>query len=156
MTKALKLKAEDANDLRIISAYMQDAVTVAADMVYLAKQHRFAVMFNRYVWEAEKQDRSNLPDDMRCLRVRTGIHFDGVLKVVTQNIPRRLKSAPLELLAIDCDEADDGGAVITLFFAGGSAIRLLAECIDCHVSDVGEPWSARCQPQHADLEQNQA
>lgn len=155
MTKALKLRAEDANDLRIISAYMQDAVTVAADMAYLARQRRFAVMFNRYVWEAEKQDRSNLPDDMKCLRVRTGIHFDGVLKVISQNIPRRLKSAPLELLAIDCDEAADGSAVITLYFAGGSAVRLLAECIDCHLSDVSEPWPARCEPQHPDLGQDQ-
>jgi hypothetical protein len=94
MTNALKLKALDAPDLQIISAYLQDAITEAGDLVYLAKQNRFVAMFNRYCWEAHEVDRANLPDDMKCLRVRTGIHFDGILKVESQNIPKLLKNAP--------------------------------------------------------------
>ena len=150
--KALKLRAIDAQDLQVISSYLQDAVTVPADLAYQPKQHRFAAMFNRYCWEAAERDRSNLPDDMKCLRVRTGIHFDGVLKVDSQNIPKRMKNAPMELLAIDCEPEPDGAALILLIFAGGGIIRLHAECIDCHLSDVTEPWPARCRPEHPSVE----
>ena len=151
MIKALKLKAIDANDLQVISVYLQDAVTVLGDLTYLKKQHRFAAMFNRYCWEASETDHANLPEEMTCLRVRTGVHFDGILKVESQNIPRLLKNAPLELLAIDCEEGADGAAIITLVFAGGSTLRLHAECIDTYLSDVSEPWPARCEPAHVAL-----
>lgn len=154
MIKALKLKAVDADDLRIISAYLQDAVTVPGDLTYLGKQHRFAAMFNRFCWEAQEIDHADLPEEMTCLRVRTGVHFDGVLKVESQNIPKLLKNAPLELLAIDCEEGVDGAAIITLVFAGGSTIRLHTECIDAYLSDVSEPWPARCEPEHAALKQD--
>lgn len=151
MIKALKLKAIDGDDLQVISAYLQDAVTVPGDLTYLKKQHRFAGMFNRYCWEAQDIEHLDLPEGMTCLRVRSGLHFDGILKVESQNIPRLLKNAPLELLAIDCDEGDDGAAIITLVFAGGSSLRLHGECIDAYLSDVSEPWPARCEPAHAAL-----
>jgi hypothetical protein len=153
MIKALKLKAVDANDLRIISAYLQDAVTVAGDLAYLKKQHRFAGMFNRYCWEAQDIEHLDLPEGMTCLRVRSGLHFDGILKVESQNILQLLKSAPLELLAIDCEEEEDGAALITFLFAGGGTIRLHGECIEAYLSDVSEPWPARCEPAHEALSQ---
>jgi hypothetical protein len=154
MIKALKLKAIDIDDLRVMSVYLQDAVTVPGDISYLGKHHRFAAMFNRYCWEAEAADHDDLPEGMTCLRVRTGLHFDGILKVESQNIPRLLKNAPLELLAIDCEEGVDGAAIITFIFAGGSTIRLHGECIDAYLSDVSSPWPARCEPEHAALAQD--
>lgn len=153
MIKALKLKAIDADDLRVISTYLQDAVTVPGDLTFIRKQHRFAAMFNRFCWEAQDLEHIDLPEGMTCLRVRAGVHFDGVLKVESQNIPRLLKNAPLELLAIDCEEGVDGAAIVTLVFAGGSSVRLHVECIDAYLQDVGEPWPARCEPAHVALAQ---
>jgi hypothetical protein len=142
----LKLRAETEEDITVLSAVLQDAVTLMADMTYLPKERRFALMVNRYLWEAEKVD-AGLDG---CLRVRTGVHFDGVLKVTTLNMPPRSSTKVLELLAVDAAPWENGaGAEIVLVFAGGSIIRLEAECIDAYLSDVGEPWPARCRPRHA-------
>ena len=47
----LRLAAIDEEDLAVISAYVQDAVLKVGDMVYLPKEHRFALAMNRFTWE---------------------------------------------------------------------------------------------------------
>ncbi len=47
----LRLLAQDADDLAIISAAMQDAVAKVGEISYEAKAHRLTVAFNRYCWE---------------------------------------------------------------------------------------------------------
>ncbi len=148
MTEPLRLRAQDSEDMQIISACLQDAVTLVSDMTYLPRAKRFAAMFNRYRWERQLQDNDDLPDDMKCERIRTGIHFDGILKVESLNIPRSPKNAPLELLAIDCLPGEDGAATITLVFAGDGLVRLEAECVECQMSDISAPWPTRCKPDH--------
>ena len=55
MKPGLTIAAEDADDLEIISAQLQDAVARVKDLVYLPKSRRFAAVFNRFKWEdAEK------------------------------------------------------------------------------------------------------
>ena len=44
-SKPLKLAAEDAEDLDVISARLQDAVAQVQDLVYLPKKKRFAALF---------------------------------------------------------------------------------------------------------------
>lgn len=141
----LKLRAESDEDITVLSAVLQDAVTLMADMTYIPKERRFAAMFNRYLWEAEKLD-AGLD---ACMRVRSGLHFDGVLKVTTLNMPPRQSTKVLELLAVESGPQEGGqGWDIVLVFAGGSIIRLEAECIDAYLSDIGAPWPARCRPRH--------
>ena len=69
----LTLAAEDAEDLEIISARLQDAVAPLKDLVYLPKKRRFAALFNRFKWEDKRRSAN--------LRVRSLLHFDGVLSV---------------------------------------------------------------------------
>lgn len=143
---ALRLRAETEEDVTVLSAVLQDAVTLMADMTYIPAERRFALMLNRYLWEAERADAGLYG----CLRVRTGVHFDGVLKVTTLNMPPHGSTKVLELLAVDAAPGENGtGAEIVLVFAGGSIIRLEAECIDAYLSDIGAPWPARCRPRHA-------
>ena len=44
----LKLTALDVEDLRIISAHLQDAVMRVGDIRYLPVENRFAVVLNRF------------------------------------------------------------------------------------------------------------
>ncbi|MEO1919816.1 MAG: DUF2948 family protein, partial [Paracoccaceae bacterium] len=57
----LRLKAESPDDLLVISTFVQDAVGHNAEISWLAKKHRFAVLLNRFRWEdrtsAEQQGR---------------------------------------------------------------------------------------------------
>lgn len=143
MAKRLHLLGTDSEDLAIISACLQDAVTCLGDMAFLSKKRRFAMVLNRFRWEAEE---SGLKEPER---IRTGVHFDGVMKVRRRGLPAA-KGHPLELLAIQAEETPKG-ATIMLYFAGGGAILLEAECIDCQMTDLSEPWATRTIPRHAQV-----
>lgn len=139
----LVLAAHDAEDLEIISARLQDAVAKVSDLVYLKKQHRFVAMFNRFLWETD-----------RNLRVRCGLHFDGVLAVTCQKICQQAPDAVVELLAIHFTPkaadatAEDPAGTVELVFAGGGAIHLKVECLDAAMSDESDAWAARARPSH--------
>ena len=49
--EALKLLAFDSEDLRIVSAHVQDAVMKVADLKVAASARSFSVEMNRFVWE---------------------------------------------------------------------------------------------------------
>jgi hypothetical protein len=151
MGKGLKLKAEDKEDLTIISAYLQDAVTVVGDFTFSPKERIFAMMVNRYQWEEQKK-LGNCEDGQCCQRIRTGCHFANVLSVSAQNIPQDNKKYILELLAVEPLELDNGNIAIDLIFAAEGLIRLEAELIDASMQDVGEPYAAKCHPKHQVLD----
>lgn len=151
MGKGLKLKAEDKEDLTIISAYLQDAVTVVGDFTFSPKERIFAMMVNRYQWEEQKK-LGNCEDGQCCQRIRTGCHFANVLSVSAQNIPQDNKKHILELLAVEPLELDNGNIAIDLIFAAEGLIRLEAELIDASMQDVGEPYAAKCHPKHQVLD----
>tara|TARA_B100001939_G_scaffold315415_2_gene300582 strand:- start:34582 stop:35076 length:495 start_codon:yes stop_codon:yes gene_type:complete len=155
MFKPLKLKAEDKEDLLILSAYLQDAVTVIEDIAYQPQARRFVIMLNRYIWEntCEKTGQPIRKDEEACARIRTALHFEDVLRVSTQNMPQKLKSHILELLAIEATAGDQGNCFIDLIFAGDEVIRLEAELINARMQDIGDPWPAKCHPKHKILEE---
>ncbi len=145
----LKLRAEDADDLAVIAACLQDAVVLRRDMTYRPRERRFAAVLNRFRWEKERADAA-APRPARARRgerIRTGLHFDHVGAVKTRHLESD-NAAALELLTIDARLDPAGGAEITLVFAGGGEIKLAAECIDCSLDDLTEPWSARARPAH--------
>ena len=56
MAKKLKLKAEDEEDLRVVSACLQDALIAVGDISYLKDDQRFVLIANRFCWEAAPCD----------------------------------------------------------------------------------------------------
>jgi hypothetical protein len=145
MNAQLVLAAEDVQDLEIISARLQDAVGQLKDFVYLPKKRRFAALFNRFEWERPERGR-----DGGNLRVRAGLHFDGVLSVKSHKIKLGAPDAVVSLLAISfkASAPEDPAGTIELTFSGGGAIRLEVECIDAGLQDVSGPWAARGRPEH--------
>jgi|HubBroStandDraft_6_1064221.scaffolds.fasta_scaffold729252_2 hypothetical protein len=146
MKGGLKLLAEDVEDLKVISAHLQDAIIRVGDIAYLPKQHRFAVIVDRFCWEG-------CADGEKGTRVRAGLHFDSVLRVKTTKIRRDDPSAVIALLAIDFLPASDGGGAVDFVLAGGGHIRLDVECIDAQLRDMTKPRPAVARPAH-DLEQS--
>jgi len=141
----LVLSAEDAEDLEIISARLQDAVGQIKDFVYLPKKRRFVALLNRFEWERPEKGRSG-----GNLRVRSGLHFDDVLSAKSKNLKLGAPGAVVSLLAISFAPkgGEDTAGVIELTFSGGGAIRLEVECIAAHLKDVGGSWAARGRPAH--------
>ena len=135
------LAAQDAEDITILSARLQDAVGQLGDFAWLPKQHRFAGVVNRLQWE-----------DGGKTRVRAGLHFDGVRGVQTKNVKLGAKGAVISILTLKFTSAavDDPAGVIEIVLAGGGAIRLEVECIAAELADLTQPWAARATPDHGD------
>ncbi len=136
---ALTLAAEDAEDLAVMSAALQDAVALVGDLVWLPKSQRFAGVFNRFKWE-ETGDR----------RVRARLHFDRVLSARSRHVRLDERDAVVCLLAIRFEPApaSDPSGIVELVLAGGGTIRLEVECIDAGLADLGDAWPARARPNH--------
>ncbi len=146
----LKLRAEDVEDVTVLSACLQDATLRATDMTWQPKQRRFALVLNRFRWEDEKHAdaKRRLIRIEPHIRVAAGLHFDGVLKVRSSGIDRQDGRTVLELLSILVDPLEDAAAQLTLVFAGGGAVKLDVECIDAQMQDIGTPFPVRRAPQH--------
>jgi len=137
------LAAQDAEDLEILSAQLQDAVARVGDLVWLPKARRFAALFNRFKWEeAEKAG--------GAVRVRTGLNFERVMSAKSRNIRYGDPDAVLSLLAIQYapKSADDPAGAVDLVFSGGGEIRLDVECLEVSLSDLSDEWAARGRPIH--------
>jgi hypothetical protein len=135
----LRLLAEDADDLAVISAALQDAVAKIGDIAFDPSGRRLTVAFNRYRWEAD--GRANE-------RVRTGLQVAGVLGVKSRKLRREAKGAVVELLSLAFEPAEAPGGAVVFTFAGGGDLRVDVECVDLILADVSNPWPTPRAPAH--------
>jgi len=136
---ALRLRAEDRDDLAVISACLQDALVTVGDLAFDAEARSFVLIANRFRWEC------NSPaGGAEFERILCALTFDGVGGVAYRGFRRSEKERILALLAIRQDEA----GAIDLDFAGGATIRLNATVIRCRLRDLGDPWPTNWQPDH--------
>ena len=140
----LKLIALDAEDLRILSCHLQDAVIRVGDMAYLKEGTRFAAIANRFDWEGAVKSK-----DDEFQRRRTGLRFERVKSAQVQGIDLKKKDLVLVLLAVAFEPGDEPEGTLILHFAGGGAIRLGVECIEAELRDLGAVWSTQHKPEHA-------
>lgn len=136
----LKLLALDADDLAIVSAHLQDAVLKVADMVYLPREHRFALAARRFDWEGAVQGQRR--------RRLAALHFDRVLGVRTSNLDKNDAGRVLNLLAVTFEATQEPAGEVTLHFSEGAAVRLSVECIESQMKDLGPVWEAVATPGH--------
>ena len=145
MTDAIKLRAINAEDLSVFSSLLQDAVIRVGDIAWQASDHRFAAMCNRYRWEKKK---GIWPFRKKPERVRTALHFNGILSVESNGYDINDSEAFLNLLAINNNVTPAGENYLQLDFSAGATIRLHCECIDGVLSDISASWQAIREPQH--------
>jgi DUF2948 family protein len=136
----LKLRAEDADDLSVISACLQDALVAVRDLAYIPEDRTFLFVANRFRWEGGLRPAAGEAGHQRTL---CGISFSEVASVSYSGFRRSESGRILSLLAI----RSESGA-IHLEFSGGAAIRVEVARILCHARDLGEPWPTQWQPRH--------
>jgi hypothetical protein len=135
----LRLIAQDAEDLKVISTLVQDAVLSATDLQFDAKRRRFALMLNRFRWE----DRTQAEQVGRAYeRVRSVMVVEDVRRVQTQGFDRADKDLVLSLLSLDFAPGTDGAGRVTLVLAGDGAIALEVEALEVRLDDVTRPYRA--------------
>jgi hypothetical protein len=135
----LRLKAQDSEDLAVISALMQDSVFQRSDARWLKGQRRFAILVNRFRWE-------DLP-----LAERTGRNFERVRSVLSIEEAMRARASGLEgidedtvlsVLSLSWEPGEDGTGAIDLILAGDGAIRIDVEALEVVLRDVTRPYRA--------------
>jgi hypothetical protein len=131
----LRLLAEDADDLHIISAALQDAIMRPVDIVWEPPARRVTLQLSRFCWECGGT------------RVMSAMQFGDVISVKSRRLPRGPELA-LELLAMDFEPAEAPGGRVTLMFAGGGDLRIDVECLDAVLTDLSERWPAKVAPTH--------
>lgn len=143
----LKLIAEDAEDLKVIAAHLQDALVRVGDIAYLPRHRRLAISLNRFCWEARP---AKVGGKDAYARVTAGLHLDGVLGVKARGMDQKNLEGLLYLLSIEAKVDETGAGVINFVFAGGATLQAEVECIDATLADRGEPWLTDAKPEHAD------
>ena len=135
----LRLIAQEDGDLQVIAALTQDAVFAITEMTYSKRQHRFALLLNRFRWE----DRPAAEQEGRPFeRVRTLLVFDTVLGVRSQGIDRADKDTILSLLSVTFSADETGGGVVELVLAGDGLVALQVEALEVTLTDVSRPYRA--------------
>ena len=139
----LKLLALDEEDLKIVSAHVQDAVMKVGDLDFIAASRQFVVPMYRFAWEKDATASTPQPE-----RRNSVLHFDRVLAVKVVGIDRNKPADVLSLLAIRFAGAEAPAGTIQLDFSGGGTIRLSVECIEARLADLGSAWEASSLPSH--------
>jgi len=142
LEKPLRLVAFDAEDLQVLSAMTQDAVLPMAQMIWHARERRFALLLNRFRWEAHSASQAE--------RVQSVLSFEDVKAVQTQGFDQRDSDLILSLLSITFIPATDGTGTCLLTLAGDGAIRLEVEALEAGLRDVTRPYvsPAKRAPSH--------
>ena len=144
MADELHLRAEDVEDLAVLSSCLQDALVPLADMRYEPAERRFLIAVNRFRWEADTGGRVARSFE----RIACGVAFEDVRGVRFRGIDPKKRDRLLELLAIVAHDEGADGTAIELMFAGSGTIRLEVERIRIRLDDFGEPWPTRWLPRH--------
>ena len=141
--KNLKLIAKTEEDIRVVSAYLQDSIVSVADIANLKKNKIFLMQLNRFMWEDVEKGvfRKNK-------RIRTILKFENVLTVDSRNINQLKKDEFLDFLAIETKITLDNNYEMKIIFAGDSIIRIVSEVIEVTLDDQGEAWDTKNKPKH--------
>ncbi len=144
----LRLQALDAEDLKVISALVQDAVFPMSEMSWQPAKRRFALLLNRFRWE-DRQEAETAHRNYE--RVQSMLVIGDVDKVATSGLDRSHADLVLSVLAMEFTPADDGTGRLEITLAGDGAIALELECVEIRLSDVTRPYGApsKSAPDHA-------
>jgi hypothetical protein len=137
--RPLRLRAEDAEDLAVISALVQDAVFLRGDTRWQRPERRFALLVNRFRWEdlplAERTGRS-------FERVRTVLSIEDALKVRASGLEAVDEDFVLSILSLAWIPGEDGTGAVEITLAGDGVIRVEVEALEVMLRDVTRPYRA--------------
>lgn len=145
----LRLRAEGAEDLTVISALLQDAVGQSGDIAWMPRRRRLAMLVNRFRWEdAPRAELQGRPVE----RVRAMLVIDGALRVRASGIDPRARDLVLSLLALGFEPGEDGAGILRLMLAGDGEIAVDVEAVEVSLRDVTRPYAAPSgrRPAHPD------
>ena len=139
----LKLRANDANDLKVFAAYLQDSLIKVEDIKFLEKNRSLICIFNRFMWEdAEK---GILRENKR---IRSALKIDDVKSVKSKKIDPKKNKDVLEYLTINTEVTKEENFNINLIFSDDINISANVEIINATLEDFSDSWTTKIKPIH--------
>ena len=144
--KNLKLIARTVEDLRVVSAHLQDAIVNINEIANLKKNKILLLQLNRFMWEDVEKGvfRKNK-------RIRSILKFENVIKVKSRNINLAGKDKFLDFLTIETNQTIDNNYEMKILFAGDSIVKVTAEVIEVTLDDQGDAWDTKNKPKHIEI-----
>ena len=141
--KNLKLIARSSEDLRVISAHLQDSIVNPSDIANLKKNKILLMQLNRFMWEDVEKGvfRKNK-------RIRTILKFENVVKVISKNVNQYKKDKFLDFLTIETNKMPDNNYEMKIVFSGDLIIKVFSEVIEVTLDDQGDAWDTKNMPKH--------
>ena len=146
IVKNLKLIAKTEDDIKVVSAHLQDSIISTKDIANLKKNKIFLMQLNRFMWEDVEKGvfRKNK-------RIRSVLKIDNVIKVFSKNVNQTKKNKFLDFLTIETHKMPDNNYEMKIVFSGDSVIKVLSEVIEVTLDDQGEAWNTKNVPKHKEL-----
>ena len=141
-TGYLRLQATSSEDLKVLSALLQDSIVPIADILYTPSQKQVIMVLQRFRWELIKNAKTKGKPIgyQRCL---CGLVIDKVEYMRTRQIDINDRSRFLNFLTFY-----KSGQRLDLQFSASKTIRLSVNSLKITAKDMGESWpTARC-PKH--------
>lgn len=149
---ALRLKAQEPEDLEILSALLQDAVGRVGAIRWSPAERRFLLPLQRFRWEEEARDE----------RVSAALAIENVLSAKARGLRPGDPQAALSLLALEfrrdpapasAGPEEEGpprspGGELLLFCSEGAAFSLRVEALEASLTDLAPPRAAAHRPRH--------
>ena len=139
----LRLIGNNIEDLKVISAYCQDAIIKITNLVYLKKNKIFIAKLSRFMWEDLEKGVFR-----KYKRIDSFLRFNFIEKVVSKNIDQKKSGKNLELLTIKPLLDKENFYEINLIFSGNSVISIKSESIDVILDDQEAYWEVKNFPKH--------
>ena len=124
-----KIIAENAEDLRMISAICSGSKILQSEIKFLRQNRVFLLPLQRNTLEKQRKNQES---------INSIIKFDYIYRSKSKNINQKLKNNILELLAIEIFK-NNLNFEIVLLFSNNAAITLVAEVIDVTLEDIHKP-----------------
>ena len=139
----LRLIGNNIEDLKVISAYCQDAIIKITDLVYLKKNKLFIAKLNRFMWEDLEKGVFR-----KYKRIDSYLRFDFIENAISKNINQKKGRKSLELLTIKPSIDKNNFYKIDLIFSGNGVISIKSETIDVILDDQETYREVKNFPKH--------
>jgi len=126
--KPIKLRAEDDNDLEILSKCLFEAICFNTEVTYLKDKKIFLMSVERFTWECSEAKDENLLQVLCIIQ----IHF--VDSYIVENILDKKSKGLHSLISIAYDKG-----VLMLTFDKKASIRFSISDLKLYIEDVSKP-----------------
>ena len=138
----LRLQATSSDDLKVLSALLQDSIVPIADILYTPSQKQVIMVLQRFRWELTK-NAETIGKPIVYQRCLCGLVIDKVEYMQTQRIDINDRSQFLNFLTFfESDQRLD------LQFSDSKTIRLSVNSLKLTAKDMGESWPTTLLPKH--------